>query len=41
MQKRLVKFDDYIKKNIVLGGDINLSFDQKFNASGGNTISSL
>ena len=34
----LEKFDDYNKKNIVFGGDFNLIFDCKFNASGGNPI---
>ena len=38
LQKLLVKFDDYSKKNIVFGGDFNLIFDQKFDASGGNPI---
>ena len=34
----LGKFDDYSKKNIVFGGDFNLPFDCKFDASGGNTM---
>ena len=38
LQKLLEKFDDYNKKNIVFGGDFNLIFDCKFNASGGNPI---
>ena len=37
-EKLLEKFDDYNKKNIVFGGDFNLIFDCKFNASGGNPI---
>ena len=38
LQKLLEKFDDYNKKNIVFGGDFNLIFDCKFDASGGNPI---
>ena len=38
LQKLPEKFDDYNKKNIVFGGDFNLIFDCKFNASGGNPI---
>ena len=36
LQKLLEKFDDYNKKNIVFGGNFNLIFDCKFDASGGN-----
>ena len=38
LQKLLGKLDDYSKKNIVFGGDFNLVFDQKFDASGGKPI---
>ena len=38
LQKLLEKFDDYNKKNIVFGGDFNLIFDCKLDASGGNPI---
>ena len=38
LQKLLEKFDDYSKKNIVFGCDLNLSFECKFGASGGNLI---
>ena len=38
LQKLLEKFDDYNKKNIVFGGDFNLIFDCKFDASGRNPI---
>ena len=38
LQNLLEKFDDYNKKNIVFGGDFNLIFDCKFDASGGNSI---
>ena len=38
LEKLFEKFDDYSKKNIVLGGDFNLIFDYKFDASGGNPI---
>ena len=38
LQKRLEKFDDYNKKNVVFGGDFNLIFDCKFDASGRNPI---
>ena len=38
LQKLPEKFDDYNKKNIVFGGDFNLIFDCKFDASGGNPI---
>ena len=38
LQKLLVKFDDISKKNIIFGGDFNVIFDQKFDASGGNPI---
>ena len=38
LQKLLEKFDDYNKKNIVFGGDFNLIFDCKFDASGENPI---
>ena len=37
-QKRLEKFDDYNKKNIAFGGDFNLIFDCKFDASGENLV---
>ena len=38
LQKLLGKVDDYNKKNINFGGDFNLIFDFKFDASGGNPI---
>ena len=38
LQKLLAKFDDYSKNNILFGGDFNLIFDQKFDASGGNPV---
>ena len=38
LQKLLEKFDDYSKKNIVLGVGFNLIFYCKFDASGGNPI---
>ena len=38
LQKLLETFDDYNKKNIVFGGDFNLIFDCKLDASGGNPI---
>ena len=38
LQKLLEKFDNYNQKNIVFGGDFNLIFDCKFDASGGNPI---
>ena len=38
LQTLLEKFDDHNKKNIVFGGDFNLIFDCKFDASGGNPI---
>ena len=37
-QKLLEKVDDYNKKNVGFGGDFNLIFDCKFDASGGNPI---
>ena len=39
LQKLLEEFDDYNKKNIGFGGDFNLIFDCKFDASGENPIS--
>ena len=38
LQKLLEKFDDYSKKYIIFGGDFNLIFNYRFNASGGNPI---
>ena len=38
LQKLLETFDDYNKKNIVFGGDFNLIFYCKLDASGGNPI---
>ena len=38
LQKLLKKSEDYNKENIVLGGDNNLIFDCKFDASGRNPI---
>ena len=38
LQKLLEKADDYNQKNIVFGGDFNLIFDCKFNASRLNPI---
>ena len=34
LEKLLEKFDDYSKKNMVFGGDFNLIFGCKFDASG-------
>ena len=38
LQKLLEKSDDYTKKNVVFGGDFNLTFNCKFDASGGDPI---
>ena len=38
LQKLLEKVDDYSQKNIVFGGDFNLIFDFKFDASRLNPI---
>ena len=38
LQKILEKVYDYSKKNIVFGGNFNLIFECKFDASGGNPI---
>ena len=38
LQKLLVKFDDISKRNIIFGGDFNVIFDQKFDASGRKPI---
>ena len=38
LQKLLETFDDYNNKNIVFGGDFNLIFDSKLDASRGNPI---
>ena len=38
LQKLLEKFNDYNKINIVFGGNFNLIFDCKFDASGGHPI---
>ena len=38
LQKLLEKFNDYNKKKYCFEGDLNLIFDCKFDASGGNLM---